>query len=280
MMWLLLLLSCSDQGREACAPGQIFADGTCVKYVADDPVPSEGVWKPPPGTTWQWQLTKAIDTSLEVEMYDVDLFSARDDAFAALSDKVRICYFSAGSWEAWRDDVASVSDDAVGAMLENWHDEKWFDIMHPTVRQLMTERLDYAVERGCDGVEPDNVDGYANASGFPLTPAEQLDFNRFLADEAHRRGLSVGLKNDLDQLEQLEPWFDWALNEACHTFEECSRLKVITDADKAVFHTEYVDDWADAEDKAAEVCGIGELSTLVKTWDLGPEFLTCGDSER
>lgn len=274
MVWLLLLC-CAQPLREGCEEGEIYDRGICEKYKAGDPVDSTGVWKPPPETTWQWQLTKPIDTSLDVEMYDVDLFGARDDAFDALEGKIRICYFSAGSWEEWRDDVDAVSNDALGATLENWDDERWFDVMHPTVRTLMTDRLDYAVERGCDGVEPDNVDGYANVSGFPLTAAEQLDFNRFLADEAHNRGLSVGLKNDLDQLEALEPWFDWALNEECAAYDECGRMKVFTDAGKAVFHTEYVDDWADAEELAAEVCGIGKLSTLVKTWDLGPEFLDC-----
>ena len=274
MFWLLLI-SCSQSGRDGCPEGEIYDRGTCEIYKAGEPVDSAGVWKPAPGATWQWQLTKSIDTSLPVEMYDVDLFGARDEEFEALSDKIRICYFSAGSWEEWRDDVGSVSNAALGNKLENWDDEKWFDIMHPDVRSLMIARLDHAVERGCDGVEPDNVDGFANASGFPLTAAEQLDYNRFLADEAHNRGLSVGLKNDLDQLTELEPWFDWALNEECVAYNECGRLKTFTKADKAVFHTEYVDDWSDAEDLADEVCGTGDLSTLVKTWDLGPEFLAC-----
>ena len=58
---------------------------------------------------------------------------------------------------------------------------------------------------GFDGVEADNVDGYANDSGFPLTAADQLRFNRFLARAAHARGLSIGLKNDLGQAAALEP---------------------------------------------------------------------------
>jgi hypothetical protein len=39
----------------------------------------------------------------------------------------------------------------------------------------------------------DNVDGFTNATGFPLTPVDQLTYNRFLAMEAHVRGLSIGL---------------------------------------------------------------------------------------
>jgi len=103
----------------------------------------------------------------------------------------------------------------------------------------MLKRLVLAVSKGCDGVEPDNIDGYANNSGFPLSATDQLNFNRWLADQAHQRGLSIGLKNDLDQVEQLEPWFDWALNEECFQFQECELLLPFNRANKAVFGVEY-----------------------------------------
>ena len=80
---------------------------------------------------------------------------------------------------------------------------------------------------------------YANPSGFPLTGADQLRFNRFLAAAAHARGLSIGLKNDLEQAEALEPDFDWALNEQCHEYDECNLLAPFTRAGKAVFVAEY-----------------------------------------
>ena len=56
----------------------------------------------------------------------------------------------------------------------------------------MQARLDLAVSKGCVGVEPDNVDGYQNSSGFPLTAADQLAYNRFLAGEARARGGAAG----------------------------------------------------------------------------------------
>lgn len=45
----------------------------------------------------------------------------------------------------------------------------------------MRRRLDKAVSRGCDGVEPDNVDGYTNHNGLGLTAADQLAYNKWLA---------------------------------------------------------------------------------------------------
>src|SRR5262249_51831191 len=29
-------------------------------------------WVPSPGTTWQWQLTTPVDTSVDVQVYDID----------------------------------------------------------------------------------------------------------------------------------------------------------------------------------------------------------------
>ena len=271
-----------DDTREGCEEAQVYdhSTGACTAYTADDPVTAgdpniNPIWRPEPGTTWQWQLSGDIDTTRDVAMYDVDLADTPDAVFEALSDKVLICYFSAGSLETYRDDIGAIPDEAIGDGLDGWSDERWFDITHPAVRALVESRLDLAVERGCDGVEPDNVDGYANVSGFPLTYAEQLQFNRFIADEAHERGLSVGLKNDLGQLEDLEPWFDWAINEQCHQYEECGSYIAFRRVEKAIFHVEYVNSWNGAEALAEQVCGHDGFSTLVKLLDLGEEFLEC-----
>ncbi len=140
----------------------------------------------------------------------------------------------------------------------------------------MRLRLDAAAAKGCDGVEPDNVDGYTNNPGFPLTGAHQRDYNRFLAEEAHARGLSVGLKNDLQQLATLEPWFDWALNEECAAYNECGRYTAFQGGGKAVFHVEYVDRVGQLAGRANQVCGTRPtLDTLIKLWDLRPERIDC-----
>jgi hypothetical protein len=155
-----------------------------------------------------------------------------------------------------------------------FQDELWLDIRSTVVRDLMKARLDVAEARGCDGVEPDNVDGFDNDNGFNLSEADQLDFNKFIAAEAHARGLSVGLKNDIDQLGELEPHFDWALNEECFTYTECDAYTGnFIAAGKAVFHAEYVD-----QGKLSEVCAVTKpigLSTLIKNIELDAFQLPC-----
>jgi hypothetical protein len=39
-------------------------------------------------------------------------------------------------------------------------------------------RLDLAKNKKCDGVEPDNIDGFQNKTGFSLSYSDQLNFNK------------------------------------------------------------------------------------------------------
>ena len=236
------------------------------------PAPA-AVWQPTPGTSWQWQLSGTIDSSHQVAMYDIDLFETPQATIDQLhaDGRIVICYFSAGSWEDWRSDAAAFPTATLGRD-NGWPGERWLDIRQiDQLAPIMLKRLDLAVSKGCDGVEPDNVDGYANISGFPLSSNDQLSYNRWLADQAHSRGLSVGLKNDLDQVEQLLPWFDWALNEECLQFQECDLLLPFIRADKAVFGVEYQGNPADYCPRANAL----GLDWLVKDLDLGPALTAC-----
>ncbi len=206
------------------------------------PLPPGAHWTPGPGTTWQWQLTTPVDRSVAADVYDIDLFDNDAAVVSALHAQGRkaICYFSAGSYEPGRPDSGSFPAAVLGNELEGWPGERWLDIRQLDVLgPIMERRLDLCKQKGFDGVEPDNVDAYTNNSGFSLTPADQLRYNRFLADAAHARGLGVGLKNDLDQVPQLEPSFDFAVVEQCYEYGECGGLSRFVDAGKAVFIAEY-----------------------------------------
>jgi len=121
---------------------------------------------------------------------------------------------------------------------EWWLDIRRLDILGP----IMNARLDLAKQKGCDGVEPDNVDAYAQGeqeTGFDLTYNDQLKYNGWLAETAHSKDLSIGLKNDLGQIEDLVQQFDWALNEQCWQYNECNLLQPFIQGNKAVFNCEY-----------------------------------------
>lgn len=197
---------------------------------------------PTPGTSWQIQLSGTLNTSLSVKAFDLDLFDtpkATIDTLHSRGTKV-ICYFSAGSYENWRPDAKSFPSSVIGSALDGWPGESWLDIRQTSILvPIMSARMDLAVQKGCDAVDPDNVDGYTNRTGFPLTSAQQLTYNRALASEAHKRGLAVGLKNDLSQVSGLLDAFDFAVNEQCQEYNECNQLLPFISHNKAVFGIEY-----------------------------------------
>lgn len=250
----------------------------------------DGEWyRPELATTWQWQLTSAesvgVNTSYDVDVYDIDLFDVGADEIAALQAEGRrvICYFSAGSYEEWRSDADSFDSDDLGDELDGWAGERWLNIRSPKVLEIMLGRLDLAVEKGCDGVEPDNVDGYTNETGFLLVADDQLAYNRSLANAAHERGLAVGLKNSGDQASALVDYYDFSLNEQCHEYDECEQLRPFTDAGKPIWNAEYTgaDDLAAAMSLAETVCPVAlaaDLRTLILPLDLDDSFRVSCDA--
>jgi hypothetical protein len=112
-----------------------------------------------------------------------------------------VCHISAGSYEDWRPDAASFLASVLG-LSNGWAGERWLDIRRLDVLQpILTNRIRMCRDKGFSTVDPDNVDGYSNRTGFPLVAADQLAFNGWLAATAHAHGLSIGLsiglKNDL-----------------------------------------------------------------------------------
>ncbi|KPI13140.1 hypothetical protein OK074_8837 [Actinobacteria bacterium OK074] len=225
-------------------------------------------WQPRPGTAWQWQLSgKKIDTSVDVPVYDIDGFDQPRATVTALHREGRkvICYLSTGAWEDWRPDAKKFPKSVLGKG-NGWEGERWLDIRATdTLEPLMAARIDMCRKKGFDAVEPDNMDGYKNDTGFPLKAADQLRYNRLVARLVHERGMAVGLKNDLDQIPQLVGDFDFAVNEQCAQYDECGQLKPFTAADKAVFHVEY-------ELPPSKFCAESrrlKLSSMEKKYELG-----------
>jgi len=234
-------------------------------------------WQPQVSDTWQWQLTGKIDTKYDVDVYDIDLFDAPDATIAALHAQGRrvVCYFSAGSAENWRSDYGRFKPADLGNPLDGWAGERWVDTRSANVRAIMSDRIALAQTRGCDGVEPDNVDAYQNRPGFPLTGATQIDYDTFLADTAHAHGLKVALKNDVSQLAALASHFDFAVNEQCHEYDECGGYAVFTGADKPVFNAEYKKKWVNDPNARATMCAQARaqnLRTLVLPVALNDKF--------
>ncbi len=224
--------------------------------------------------TWQWQLQGDINTSYDVDVYDIDLFDAPQSVIDGLQadGRIVVCYYSAGSYEDWRDDATAYPASALGEPLDGWEGERWIDTRDREVRSIIDTRHDLAVEKRCDAVEPDNVTAFQNDSGFDLTADDQLDFNRFLAASAHERGLLIALKNDLSQIPQLVDDFDFAVNEECAEFDECEAYAPFVEAGKAVLNAEYAESFVADPDGACAIASTFGLSMLILPLDLDDTF--------
>ncbi|SHF08059.1 Glycoside-hydrolase family GH114 [Marinomonas polaris DSM 16579] len=244
-------------------------------YAADD------WYRPPVSVTWQWQLDGVVNEGYDVDLYDIDLFDSSVELIQRLqaSGKKVICYFSAGSYEDWRPDAVDFAAKDLGKTLSGWDNERWLDIRSSQVRDVMIRRLDLAVSKGCDGIEPDNVDSYRTNTGFSFRANDQLDYNRFLAAQAHARGLAIGLKNDPDQARALSSDFDFAITEQCFEFSECRSYSSFIKAGKPVLNAEYRRIYVDDEAQRNAMCKQSlalEFSTLVLPVTLDDKFrLSC-----
>lgn len=239
------------------------------------------VFHPPLQSSFHWQLQGTVNTSYDVDIYDIDLFNSSEALIKQLqnSGKKVICYFSGGSYEEWRSDTDLFKESDLGKPLDGWAGERWLDIRSDNIKSIMKNRLDLAKQKGCDSVEPDNMDGYINDTGINLSANNQLDYNRFIANEAHARGLSVGLKNDLDQINELVDIFDFAVNEQCFEFAECDKLNPFINKGKAVFNVEYKQTFVNSEVARKAICDTSkslQFTTLILPLLLDDSFrLSC-----
>lgn len=225
--------------------------------VACEPVipGATSIVRPKADATWYIQLDGALDLNQPADVYDVDGYTTSAATVEALHAKGKqvVCYIDLGSIENYRPDYQDFAPSALSNKNPEWPDEQWLDILRldvvgptgKTARQLLQARIDMCANKGFDAIDPDMIEVYA-ASNVNFTPAErkitstdQLTFNRWIASEAHARGLAAGLKGDIDQAAALAPDFDFAVNEECHHYDECDQLSAFVKAGKSVLNIEY-----------------------------------------
>lgn len=241
---------------ERTGPAAATADlgvGPAGRAALPRPVACGSCWRPSRAESWQVELSAVPGRPYPaVRMIEADGFDTPAVTVAALHRSLRgrgvVCYIDAGTWESWRPDARNFPPALLGRADAGWHGERWLDIArYPgTLARIMRARTRMCEHKGFDAVDFDNVDGYANDTGFRLTAADQLRYDTFLANTAHQFGLAAALKNDLPQIPVLLPYFDFAVAEQCFQYSECLTtqnggygLDEFTRAGKAVFDIEY-----------------------------------------
>jgi hypothetical protein len=233
--------------------------------------------RPRPGalSSWQIQLTGTLDTSLDVQVYISDLETpAQVIGSLHSSNRIVICYFSAGTMEPFRDDASGFPASSLGAPLENYPDERWVDVRDMAVRSIMRARLERAAEAGCDGVHPSGLAAFLVNTELDFTRSDQIAYDRWLSTVAHGLGLSIGLVDgDATLSRELLADFDWTVVFSCLD-TGCAAAAPFVAAAKAAFLIEYGD-----ESRAFEVCpkakSLGLSAILKRDSDLDAFRVGC-----
>jgi hypothetical protein len=191
-------------------------------------------------STFFTQLTGVLNFNMGTQVYVVDLFETSSADIEKLKSQGYnvICNFSAGSWEQSRPDQNEFPKESIGN-TNGSPSERYLDVASPAVRSIMLRRLDLAHAKGCLGVDFDNMDGYANDTGFQISTESQIEFNSILAYAAHDRKLFAGFHNAPEIVSSLVNSFDFAYVEECFKYSECQKYSLFIENNKPTFVTEY-----------------------------------------
>lgn len=203
------------------------------------------------------------------DVIDVDLFDAKKETIRAYREKGKIvsCYISVGTIEDWRADVQSNPKawrKVSGNLMGSWPGETWIDIRKlDDLAPLMEKRIELAVEKGCDALEPDNMDcwladrtqlvtcggGIAQACSPDIQTYDpknvsthefrnaQIEYLTWLADTAHSHNLAIGYKNNFLLAEELMGRYDFAVAEGAYDALAC--FQPFVEDGKPVFVHDY-----------------------------------------
>ncbi len=256
----------------ACGQSVSPASGNTVAQPAPSPAPAtrlpeqgtplgntaSTIRLPPAGeVAWDWQIGASSDSDIRVapglRLIDVDGFEVSAARIAELRKQglYTVCYIDAGSYEPGRPD-----SDRYPASLKIQQDPDWpaeyfldvTDIFKPNsvLASILTDRMRMCRDKGFDALEPDNLQNDENVRGGRITTQQQIDFNGWIADQAHALGLAVFQKNGPDKIllkdrtgKMMVEKFDGILNEECQPYGECGPLAEYTRRGKLALNVEY-----------------------------------------
>ena len=114
-------------------------------------------------------------------------------------------------------------------------------------------------------------------SGFNLTEEDAKTYSRFLIEEAHSRGLSIGQKNSEELIPDMMDEFDWLLTEDAYVEGFYQQLSPYITANKAVFFVEYTHRTNESEFQST-ICleaNARNYSAVLKDRDLTDTTIYC-----
>ncbi|RFZ90467.1 endo alpha-1,4 polygalactosaminidase [Mucilaginibacter conchicola] len=202
-------------------------------------------WQPKAGVSFDWELDDiTANASFSGDVVDVDAFTTSAETVAALHAKGKkvIAYLSVGTLEDDRPDGSLLPAEVLGKKYTEWPHEKWIDIRQlDKIKPWLNSRINMILAKKFDAIEPDNLDGYTNTTGFPLTEQDARNYMDYLITLAHENGLGIGQKNIPEVSADYAAKFDWALTEDAFKQGWQLQLQSYIKLNKPVFAVEYTD---------------------------------------
>jgi len=254
------------------------------------------VWKPTTASPihFHWMIGASTFTSADIlsgqdgpTVYDIDgaNATAKDVAAIHAAGAIAVCYVDVGTLEEGRPDYSAFPASVIGPAVQGWPGENWLLVTaanQSTLLPLMKARfVDWCQAKGFDAIEPDNLDAWTNITN--VTETDNVAYDLAIGQLAHALPLSIGLKNVMTDLDPSEyasflALFDWALNEQCYEYSECSAYTAagsFLPAGKAVFDVEYNVAPSCTQADAAHMNAQETDLALVGATDQGYEYTPC-----
>ncbi|KAK8002624.1 hypothetical protein PG989_002343 [Apiospora arundinis] len=239
-----------------------------------------------PGVKWQIEISDPIRVSRssavlpnDARVWDVDMWDSIDGGVSdnvitrlraaqksVVGDIFVICYFNGGGLNPADPDKGKFDAKDILGTIKGWEDENYVDIASSKVIDLMKKRIDAGIAGGCDGFDPDNIDGYLSPDRVQrntsdhrsLTQTDYYNYMKALADHAHAAGKLLGQKNAAELLKLddgtdrgllKDGLVDFAVTESCAVPGSgngnawCNSVKSFVQGGKPVFQIEYPSQW-------------------------------------
>ncbi|WP_407542902.1 endo alpha-1,4 polygalactosaminidase (plasmid) [Deinococcus radiomollis] len=222
------------------------------------PAPGSGIRLPPSGSVgWDLQLGAGGDSDVKaptgVKVLDVDGFNISASKVSQLNAQglYTLCYLDVGSFEPFRPDSGQYPAYLKLQQDPSWPDEYFLDVTDvfkpgSALAAILINRFKMCKEKGFAAIDPDNLQNDENITGGRITTQQQIDFNGWVADQAHAQGLAVFQKNGPDKIllrdrtgKMMVEKFDGILNEQCQQYGECAALSEYTKRGKLALNIEY-----------------------------------------
>ena len=222
------------------------------------PIGDSKIKLPPIGKVgWDWQIGASSDSAIkvasDVKLIDVDGFTTSAAKVAELKKQglYTVCYINAGSWQPDYPDARDYPDYLKIQQDPDWPAEYFLDVTdvfkpNSVLARILIERMKMCKTKGFDALEPDNLQNDENVRGGRITTQQQIDFNGWIADQAHQQGLAVFQKNGPDKVllkdrtgKMMVEKFDGILNEECQQYGECGPLAEYVKRGKLALNVEY-----------------------------------------